>query len=71
MIYINQHGEQFYQSCREDIMSIKRRLEKLEVKLLPPEPPVVYARIIIDGETQEAGIVRWMGENGCGLNIMC
>jgi len=44
-------------------MSIKRRLEKLEVKLLPPDPPIVYARIIIDGETQEAGIVRWMGEN--------
>jgi len=44
-------------------MSIKRRLEKLEVKLLPPEPPIVYARIIIDGEAQEAGIVRWMNDN--------
>jgi len=44
-------------------MSIKSRIEKLEVKLLPSESPPIYARIIIDGETQEAGIVRWMNDN--------
>ncbi len=44
-------------------MSIKSRIEKLEDKLLTPESPPIYAKIILDGESQEAGIAQWMREN--------
>ena len=41
---------------------LKKRIEKLEQTLTPPEP-AEWVRVILNGISEEAGIQRWMNEN--------